>query len=156
MLSNRKVVSQTPVISANAIYAAGDQLGGVNKLAGVLASTAGCAFLESLVVIDNIKQSIAMDILFFAALPVPTSVDNGAISMPIASAAFLLGSVHIAATDYVDVGIESVATLKLKDLGLILQGAIKSTDLYWMAVTRGTPTYTGVDNLTMKFGLALP
>lgn len=139
-----KGLKVTPTLAVAGAYAANDQVGGINLLANAIDSTGGQAVVRSLVLLDAAKQSIAMDVLFFDELPVVTSVDNGAFTL---TDAHLLdkciGSISVAAGNYVNTANSSVATVT--STGVVLQAKAKSKDLYCILVTRGAPTYAAGD-----------
>lgn len=175
MLFNRRNFLDTPVISTTA-YTASTQLGAAARAIGaanlaspfslqagslapikVLRDDMGLACLEQVVVYDLAQQNQAMDIFFFNSLPVLANGDKGAFSMT--SANFLascIGSVNIPVAAYKPSAAQSIATVSVPSPGILLQGAIKSKDLWYLAVTRGTPTYGSASALTFNFGFNLP
>ena len=150
----RVVFQSTPVTSNGVAYATGEQIGAVNTITQAVADTRGTVQLESIVVIDKHKQKAAIDVFFFDQVPALTSVDNGAFTLPTAELLKCIGVVSIAAADYADTAAQAVATVRRIDL--ILQAVAKKRDLYYVLVSRGTPTYASTSGLVLKFGLLQP
>lgn len=142
-----------PVVTSNgAIYASGDQIGVVMKLENALQDTKGMAFLRSIIALDKSKQKAAFDVFFFNQAPVNAVADNSAADISDAEMAKCLGSVSVVAGDYADLANSSLATKS--GLGLLLKGeTAMSKDLWILVVSRGTPTYTSVQDLTLKLAL---
>ena len=147
-----RVVSVAPVVDT-AIYAAGDQLGGLLTITDGVSSPGGSAILKSVTVVDKDKEKAVIDVLFFSANPTLVSVDNAALDISDANmATYCLGKVSIAAADYTDLNASSVATVRVDDL--VLTAAAGSTSIYAvMKVLSGTPTFTATGDLQVKFGL---
>lgn len=143
-----RILTCAPVIDT-AIYAAGDVLFDTTILAGIIPVIGGAAELRSVEILDEDDQGIALDLVFFDSL-VSLGTINGAPAITDANGRSALGCVSIATGDYIDLGGCRVAT-KL-NLGLILQAAAASQNLYVAGITRGgTPTYTA-SGLKFKFG----
>lgn len=151
-LFDRIILESTPTLVA-ALYAANDQLGGVNTLSGAAADTGGPVLLESITVLDKAKQKVAIDVFFFKSSPTLTSLDNQPFQLADAEAAKCVGVVSIGALDYVDTVDSALATVLVQ---LPLQAVSKSKDLFYVAVTRGGPTYASASDLVFKFGIAKP
>lgn len=152
---NAKFVSATPVVSNGVAYTAGDQVGGVQTIAGALRQKRGdktnnSAYLQTITMLDKADQAAAQfDIMFFNASPTVASTDNGAIDITDAEVlAKCIGTVTIATTDWVDTGNQKVATKN--NIGLLIEGDI--VDIYALAITRGTPTYGSTSDLVFRYG----
>jgi len=145
-------ISDTPTISAAAIYAAGDALGGKLELANAVLAAGGAGVIEKITVIDEDQELAGIDFVFFNQ-DFTATADNAAFDPSDADLANCLGFVGIAATsDYSDFNDNSVAT---KTSGLRMPFYFKlaagQTTLPGQSVVRGTPTYTAVDDLTYIF-----
>jgi hypothetical protein len=147
-----RVISVAPTIDT-AIYAAGDQLGGLMTLSNATMEDGGNAILRNLIIIDKDKEKAVIDVLFFSADPTVASSDNAALNISDANmATYFLGKVSVAAADYTDLSASSVASVT--STGLILQAAAGSRSVYAiMKVLSGTPTFTATNDLQIKFGL---
>lgn len=143
-------ITVTPTLDTSA-YASGDYMA-KGSIAGALEKNSGIAKLVSLQVLDEAKQKVAFDILFFDADPTVASAVNAAIDISDAEMAKYLGFVAVAAGDYLtDLAGSSIATKS--NIQLMLEGSESSpsTSLYYVLVTRGAPTYAA-SSLKIKFG----
>lgn len=131
-----------PTLDTN-IYASGDRLGSVVELSECGRSGA-LAKLLALTVIDNADQKAAVDLLVFNQDPTAdiSSADNAAFAISAAGAAKLIGTVSVAAADYVDIGAQSIAQVAVSDvIGRLGITPNKEGKLWVVLVSRGTPTY---------------
>jgi hypothetical protein len=144
------VLTATPTIDT-AIYASGDLLGTKLTLTNAVrvASTGGK--IMSVTVVDQAKQSIALDVLFFEADPTGTTFTNNA-ALDVADADLLnaVGSVSVVAGDYIALADNSLATVKNVNLRFKLDSG---TSLYACLITRGTPTYAAATDIQLKVGV---
>lgn len=145
----KHVVEVTPTVSNAVAYTANDQVGGLMTLTGAAPGKGSGTSLSSIVIVDNASQSAAIDLYFFDASPTVASVDNGAADVSDAEMADkCIGHVVVAASDYKALAGNSTACVRNIDLSLKPNA---SQDLYCIAVTRGTPTYTSTTALALKF-----
>lgn len=148
------LVSVTPTISTS-IYASGDQVGGIQTLAGVFRNIengfAG-AMLKSIVITDADNQKKAMDILFFDALPTVASSDNAAIDITAAQlASACIGGVSIAATDYITVKAATNAIAEVNLEKTMKSAVTGASSIYAVIIIRDTPTYAATTSLKFKY-----
>jgi len=138
----------TPAVSTTPAYTAADALGSAAAtLTNVFSAVGRGSKLRTVTVTDIGKQSAALDILLFHTNPANTTVtDNGALTVHATDLITLLGVVSIAAADYAVFVTNSVAT---KNVELNLMSNL-STSLWAIALTRGTPTYTGTSDLQIR------
>jgi len=144
--------SVTPTISAGAIYADGDALGGKFELVTAVLAAGGAGVIEKITVIDEDQELAGIDFVLFDQ-DFTATADNAAFDPSDADLANCLGFVDIAATSaYSDFNDNSVAT---KASGLRMPFHFKlaagETTLPGQATVRGTPTYTATDDLTFIF-----
>jgi hypothetical protein len=143
-----KVITVTPTVDTN-IYASGDQLGTVMTFANALLATGDTCYVKTLTIVDAIKQSSAMKLHLFNASPTLVSVDNAALDFSDATmAATYIGSIVVAAGDWIALNANSVATVNTE---LLLQGV--TTSLYGILECAGTPTYTAATALQVSLGI---
>lgn len=128
------------------IYADGDVLADTQTIANAMRITGGHGVLQSLQLIDPDDQGQPMDLYFFSANRA-LGTENGAPSISDANAIDIFGPVAIASGDYRDLGGVKVASVR--GIGLMLEAATGSRDLYVGAISRGTGTYAG-GSLTLK------
>jgi hypothetical protein len=144
-----KIVSLSVVTTAGA-YSAADQVGEVMKVTDASQDSTSVSILRSVCLVDKGKQSVDTDILFFSEAPTNSVLDNGPADISDAEmAAKCIGVVKLVAADYSILANNSVATKA--GLSVMLQPSLaRSKDLYVLVVTRGTPTYASVQDLTLR------
>lgn len=158
-----KVIVITPTVSTTPAYTAGDQVGGLNRIAEAANHDGGTLLLQSLTIIDKGKQKSALTLFLFDDVPTITSVDNGAFDLTDVQAALsCLGHVLIPSANYQDSSSNSIATVL--NIGLLLRSnagknavALPSgatpRDLWCVLMTTGTPTYVSTTDLVLKLGI---
>jgi hypothetical protein len=156
-----KTIIVTPTISTS-IYASGDQLGGIMTLTDAVRQDTNVEFgfseLVEVTILDASIQNAAMDIWLFNQSPTVTSTDNQPFSMSDANQALqCIGWVSVGATaSYSASALNSVSTtanLNKPCQVISLKTAPKAnpTNLYAIAVVRGTPTYGSTTALQFQF-----
>jgi hypothetical protein len=132
-----------------AIYAADDLLADTQAIAGAVPQNGGSLLLQSVELLDEDDQGVAMDLVFLDA-NVSLGTENSAPSVTDANARNILGYVSIATGDYKDLGGSRIATVK--NVNLILKATSATRTIYVAAITRGgTPTYTAA-GLKLRLG----
>jgi hypothetical protein len=144
------VASVTPVLDTSA-YAADRLLFNSTAIASAAFHDGGHVRLESIGLLDEDDQGIAMDLLFLDA-----STSLGTINQAFAASDTLgrnvLGRVNIATGDYIDFG--GFRFAQKSSLGIVMKAAAATSSLWVAGVTRGgTPTYTA-SGLKFKFGFS--
>jgi hypothetical protein len=131
-------------------YASGDILADTQSIANAVRVNAGRALLQSVTIIDEDDQGVALTLYFLSANNSLGS-ENAAPSITDANARDILGWVDFGTADYKDLGGSKIACKT--GIGLLLEAASASTTLYVAAVNgTGTPTYTA-SGLKLKLGL---
>lgn len=126
---------------AGAAYGTGDVLGNTSPIAiEVVRGKNGTGILQSLIIQDLSKQSIALDMVVFDSNPTATTfTDNSALDIADADITRVIGVVSVASTDYAEFNDNSVATKT--GAGLVLQNYSDLNKVWVCFVTRGAPTY---------------
>lgn len=142
---------QTPVINT-AAYTSGDELGTLQTLTGAARYSGGAGKLLAVTVLDKTQaQRSAIDVLFFDR-SITVAGNNNPFLPSDADMANCLGLVAIATGDYntawAGTPTNSLAT---KVLATPLPFVVNATDLFALAVVRGTPTYTAVNDLVFSY-----
>ncbi len=153
-MSNIRVVrlQQDPTVTAG-IYSANDAVGGLLTFAGIAPNFGGgSCILESVVILDEAKQSIAIDLVLFSET-FTAAADNAIFSPSDADLLNCLGVISLAAGDYAAFEDTSLATVRNLGLPIKLTGA--SGSLFGQLVTRGTPTYAATTDIEVAVGLIL-
>lgn len=138
-------ISVTPTVSTTPAYTSGDVVGGLQTISNAARISGGSGIIQSIIVVDKTQaQRAAMDILFFDR-SVTVAADNAAVATSDGDMANILGVVSIGPynTAWPGTPLNSVSTLLNVGLPFVLNG----TDLYAVAVVRGTPTYTSTSDL---------
>ena len=143
-------IVQQPTISAAGLYAAGDALGGLLTFANAARVAGGGGTITKVVILDEDQELAPIDVVFFDQTFGATA-DNAPFDPSDADLANCIGYVDVAATDYADFVDNSVAAkasgLRMPfDYDLVAAG----TSLFAQMVVRSTPTYTAVDDITIK------
>lgn len=162
------VIDVVPTLDTNA-YASGDRLGSIQTISSAFRKIqrttldpitptssdfqgqAGKVVLQSIVVIDQAKQSQPIDILFFSSSPTVASADNAAIDISDAEMdAKCIGVVSFDAT-YVALAANSIAAKT--NLGLVLKQSTSAANnhIYAVCVIRGAATFAA-SSLRFKYG----
>jgi hypothetical protein len=137
--SSSKVIDTNLSSAGAGAYTAGDIVDSVKTLSGVAMDNRMCVRLDSLVVIDTVAQSAALDILFFTR-SITVGADNAANAISEADLRYCVGRYSIVGGDYVTTTAgRSEATVR--GLGLLMQCEAGSKDLFMVVIARGTPTY---------------
>ena len=141
------VITVTPTVLNADAYDAGDTVFDATVITGAVRLSGGSAILQSIVVADKDDQKAQLRLVFFDST-VTFGVADSAPSLSDADSLKCIGSVEVAAADYIDFGGASVATVRL--VGLLCK-ASGSANLYVAAMTSGTPTYT-TGGLQLRLG----
>ena len=132
------VIDVTLTLDTSA-YASGDVLAATQTVADAFKVNGGRCVLDSLTVIDQDDQKVALTIYVLAA-NVAMGTENGAPSITDANALNIQAVIPVATTDYLDLGGVAVANIAV---GKVVKAASGTRNLYVAAVNgAGTPTYT--------------
>lgn len=143
-----EVPQVTPTVSNGAAYTAGDQVGGLMTFSNALRETGRGAVDYNVSLLDKSNQKAPMTLLCFSALPTAVA-NNAAFAWTAADAPKWIGKVNITAADYETVGAYALATVPAS-FAVYGNG---TANLYAIAITTGTPTYTATDALIWSLGL---
>jgi hypothetical protein len=135
--------------SDTAAIATGDVLADTQVVADALRVAGGFALLQSIVITDGDDQGTALDLVFFRA-NTSLGTENSAPDITDSEAVDILGIISIATGDYIDLGLNRVATKTA--VGLVLEGNGSTTDIWVAAIVRGSATFAS-NGLKAKFGL---
>lgn len=146
----RRIIEFDLALANAGVYAANDQLGGINEIANAAQNTGGTFEIESIVVVDRAKQMTAIDFLFFQSSPTLVSADNGEFEISDAElAAKFLGFGRV--TDYAETK-ESAAGFA--NFGRIfLKAPASSKSVYCVAVNRDDGRTFADGDITVKIGV---
>ena len=139
------VVAVTPVITAGA-YHAKDAVGGRLEFMNAVRVSGGSGVLHAVTIIDNDSEAAALWLVLFNQAFV-ASADNAAFDPSDADLLNCIGAINIGTADYVAFNDNSVAQVRSTGLPFKLTG---TTTLYGQLMCVATPTYTAVNDLTVK------
>jgi len=145
------VITVTPTVGAGADFTfdAGDLIFDSAEIANAVTRPGGVAWLQSIVVLCKADAKAAFTLVFANASTDFGTVD-GAPNPDDTEALTVIGTVAVAASDYVDLGASSVATLR--NIALPLKAAAGATSLYVAGINgTGTPTFES-GGLVLKLG----
>jgi len=147
LIKRPKTIAITPTISAAAIYAAGDALGGLLEFTDAGNADYGSGVIEGLVIIDDDQEQDGLELHLFDRTFTATA-DNAPWDPTDADLENWIGFLEIVAGDYADFTDNSAAILRNQNLPFNLVSG--GTSLFGQLVTRETPTYTLVGDITVK------
>lgn len=132
-----------------AIYTSGDVLSDTVTLTNAMRVTGGKGILHTITVIDEDDQGATIEFYFFKATQ-SLGTKNSAPNISDAAARDLLCHVSIDTSAYVDLG--GVKVVTTYGLGMVLEAASDSRDIFVGTITRGTPTHSA-NGIKVKFGI---
>ena len=144
-----RVVSQTPVVSAAAIYASGDAVGGKLEFTNVCSTYRAAGRICQAKIKDNAKQNALLQLVLFKE-DFTATADNAAFSVTDADLANCIGVMNFAVANYTSFDANSIGTMGLAGLEvnfpytLVAGGTSLSGQLM---VLTSTPTYAATDDL---------
>ena len=150
------VVSVTPTVQTTPAYASGDVIGGVMTLSGAMRRQGARGILQSIVINSEAALTAELDVIICSEDPSAantTVTENGAIAIDADDADLVLGVVNINSSDdgYADLGTPDCITKV--NIGLPVEAADDSRDLYAIAVLRGAYTPATTTGVVFKFGI---
>lgn len=144
-------VTVAPTISAAAIYAAGDAIGGRFELAGAVKVPSGAGEIKTVVVIDDDQELAEIDFVLFDNAFTGVA-DNAPFDVSDADLEHCLGHVPFTQAHYSNFLDNSAGAHR--NVGFVFSAAAGQTSVWGQGVVRSTPTYTATTDLTFKFVIA--
>lgn len=158
-LNTAKIGGKTAVVSvtgaqvgvSGAAYSSGDVIGDQSPIeVELVQGEYGTGIIQTVITKDLSNQSAAIDLFVFSSRPTGTYTDNSAMDVSDADAASLIGVINIVATDYAASADSSFATTR--SIGLVIKNMSGTNKVWFIPVSRGTPTYVA-DELSFTFGV---
>ena len=140
-------ISQTPTVSAAAIYAANDAVGGLLTFANAALVTGGGGVIKDVLILDDAGQDAVLELWLFNAT-FTAMADNAAWAPSEADLRKLVGVVSTVDGSWFAAGTPSIARVEGSQ-----RYDCTGTSLFGQLVTRGTPTYAATDDVTCIIGL---
>ena len=151
------VMTVTPTVSASAIYAANDQVGGIMEFTGILGEgRVGQLVYVSLY--DKALQSAVIQVFLFHTLPTIGSIDNGASTMTAAEGTKLMAAFSFVNAGYLQFGTPGFTNFPTISNAYFPQSIYTKNPggTVWAVMkTTGTPTYASTSDLTLTLGVIL-
>lgn len=142
-------VVEVELVVDTAAHAANDVVCQPTELPEISNSN-GCAVITSIVLTDYDDQGIGLEAVFLSE-PVTVGANNATMAIPDGQVQHVLGSVGIAAADYLDLDQNQIATVT--NCGLVVRPDPQRGNSVWLALmTTGTPTYAS-GRLLAKIGV---
>jgi hypothetical protein len=126
-----------------------DVLAATQIVANAVRVNDGTGVIQSIVVQDDDDKEGDLDLIFFDA---NTSVGSESGTCSMADNDTILGIQEVVEADYVDMIGSQVATFN--NVGIVIQGATGTDDIYMAAIARDTDTYTAT-GITIRLGILL-
>ena len=139
-------ISQTPTITAGA-YAANDAVGGLLTFAGAALLEGRGGLIKDMLILDDAGQDAELELWLFNAT-FTAMADNDAWAPSEADLRKLVGIISTAGGAYFAAGTPSAARVEASQ-----RYDLAGTSLFGQLVTRGTPTYVAIDDVTVIIGV---
>ena len=139
-------IAQTPTVTAGA-YAANDAVGGLLTFANAVRNSGGGGVVKDMIILDDAGQDAALELWLFSET-FTAIADNAAFDISQADLRNLVAIVSTADGAYYASGTESAARVEASQ-----RYDLAGTSLFGQLVTRGTPTYTATDDISVILGL---
>lgn len=133
-----RIITKSLVVSTTPAYTAGDNVGGKISF-GLMNAT-----LNSVTLLDAGNQGAAGNLFLYDGDPTAATLTDNVAHAGVADFAKLIAVIPI--PSYVTTAAKKTAHVSALNL------PIKSTALFGVIVTTGTPTYVAVGDLTLKLG----
>lgn len=146
LFNRTRTIDKALTIDTSA-YGAGDVVGGLITID--VSSAGGGGVIRRLMLIDDDNEGAVLTIYFFDAAPTAI-LDQAAFAsaMTIGDLKKMIGSVAIAAADYVTINSNKIVTKDGDDLNIDYE--TESGNLYAYIVCTATPTYAAATDLTLR------
>lgn len=141
-------VAIKPVVDT-AIYASGDNIGGLQFLPNVAFRPGAWASLIRTIVTDKSHQDAILNVLLLNTLPTSTVTDQAAFTLAAADLPFVVANIHIAVGDYVSFTTPGVADDRPVN-GPVPLLTRQNSGLWAIIVSGGTPTYASASDLQLR------
>jgi len=141
-----KTISVIPAVTAGA-YSAGDAVGGLITFANAARVSGAGGVLKSVVILDDAGQDVEMELWLFNATF--TAIGDNLAWAP--SEADLEKLICVVSTT--DGTWRAAGTPSANVIEVAQRYDLTGTSMFGQLVTRGTPTFAAVDDVTVKIGL---
>ena len=138
-------VDATPTITAG-LYTLGAAVGGLLTFASVVHASGNGGRITDVVVIDKSAQEAPLELVLFDRAFTPTA-DGSLFAPSNADLAHSIGVIPILPQDYTRFSANSMAWIRNVNKAFT---AVGTANIYGQLVTRGTPTFSSVSDITIR------
>lgn len=139
-------VTVAPTVTAASAYTSGNTLGSLLTFTNAARVAAGSGIIQNVSIDFKSAQTAPVDLLLFIASPSGSTVtDKTAVAVAVGDFDKQLAPIHI--TDCTNTGTTSVCSATALGIAFALPAG---RDLYAIAVTRGTPTFTATTDVSVR------
>ena len=136
-------ISQTPTVSTTPAYSAGDAIGGKLTFANATRVAAYSGRVKSVIVTDQNKQNVVIDLVLFNADPSGTTfTDNSVLDVADADMVKIIARVPL--VDWTNLNDNAFCAVNNLSLDFNLASG---TSLYGCLITRGTPAFAATNDI---------
>ena len=140
-------VALIPAISAAAIYHAGDAVGGLLTFANSARVAGSGGVIKSVLLVDDSGTDVALELWLFNVM-FGAIADHAAWAPVEADLEKLIGVIYSTDGTWAAAGTPSANTIEAS-----IRYDLVGTSMFGQLVTRGTPTFAAVDDVTVKVQL---
>lgn len=134
-------------------YSTGKVIGTPTEIVKAMQDAAMTGILESLTVLDQEGQAVALDIWFFKTLPTSQGADTANFALNATDLLNVLGRISVATGDYTKNVAGNVAEATKTALGLSLVSGKGNQSIWMVVVCRGAPTWGTAKSLKVRLGI---
>ena len=145
--SSGVTISQTPTVTAAGIYAANEAVGGLLTFANAARTNGGGGVIKDVIILDDAGQDSTMELWLFRET-FTAMADNAAWAPSEADLRKLVAIITTGDGAWFAAGTPSAARIEVSQRYDLI-----GTSLFGQLVTRGTPTFVAVDDVTVIVGL---
>lgn len=140
-----------PITVSTSAYSANDAIGGPLAVNIPNAFPVG-GVIRGIRIVDDDNEKAGLTACFFSSRP-STFADNAAFLPTISDVKKLVGSIAVAAGDYVTLNSNAIAWVNQKNIDFTL---FEESVLYIYLVAAGTPTYAAATDLSVYVSVLMP
>lgn len=139
--TGKEAITVTPTLDTNA-YASGDRVGSIMEFENILKVSPGKTVLVNATILDKAKQSAALNLFLFNALPTVASADNAALDISDTEMEKCIGVISFLSSDYNTQNSGSSFAQLSQSPNLVLKNTSETSKSIWgLLVSAGSPTY---------------
>lgn len=138
----------TPTVTQNVAYASGQVVGGIMEFPNITRSDQISGILQTLLLTDQSGNNVSYDFFVFNSPPTPQA-DKAAVNLTAADLAKCVGVVNISGASLGAATTMAVMVAAGLGMAFVAPGTTTKNSLWGVLVTRGAPTYTGTNHVSV-------